>query len=410
MIHAATDVAMVLVGLAGVLCFFAAVPAVMFLVNLRWYRAPGVGAAGDARVAVLIPARNEERNIGGCVESVLASRGVELEVLVVDDASTDGTAEIVKEIALRDVRVRLVGSEELPRGWNGKQHACWVLAQEADASLLLFLDADVRIGAETVMRCMGEMQRRKVALLSGFPRQIMNGWMEWMLLPLIHFVLLGLLPMGRMRKTTKVAYAAGCGQFFLAEREAYFACGGHAAIRDTRHDGLRLPEEFRRHGLRTDLVDLTDLAEVRMYCSAREVWMGLAKNATEGLGSSGRIVPVTILLLMGQVLPVIAATLWVAFCVSTAVVGARLDDLRAAVMVSVLLAVAMVCSYLPRVIAVRRFKQPWMSAVLHPVGILMLLAVQWYALVRQGLGRPVEWRARSYSSGTGEEVVEARKS
>ncbi len=257
---------------------------------------------------------------------------------------------------------------------------------------------------ETVARCAGEMRARGVALLSGFPRQVMRGWVEKMLLPLIHFVLLGLLPMGRMRKTTKAAYAAGCGQFFLAEREAYFACGGHAAIRSTRHDGIRLPRLFREHGLRTDLVDLTELAEVRMYGSASEVWMGLAKNATEGLGAPSRIVPVTVLLLMGQVLPVIAAGLWVALCVSNALVGATFDDRRMAVMVSLLLAGAVVASYLPRVIAVRRFSQPRVSAVLHPVGILMLLGVQWYALVRQGLGRPVEWRARVYSSGTGEEI------
>jgi glycosyltransferase involved in cell wall biosynthesis len=404
MIQTAADVAMVQVVLAGVLCFFAVVPAVMFLMNLRLYRAPRLGEGGDARVAVLIPARNEERNIGACVESVLAGRGVELEVLVLDDASTDRTAEIVREIALRDARVRLVGSQELPRGWNGKQHACWTLAQQTDAPLLLFLDADVRIMPDAVARCVAEMRARGVALLSGFPRQILGGWMEQMLLPLIHFVLLGLLPMGRMRKTTKVAYAAGCGQFFLAEREAYFACGGHAAIRDTRHDGLRLPAEFRRCGLRTDLVDLTELAEVRMYESAKDLWMGLAKNATEGLGSPKRIVPVTLLLLMGQVMPLIAAGLWLAFCVRTAAAGARLNDPRAAVMVSVLLAVAVVASYLPRAISVWRFKQPVMSAVLHPVGILMLLGVQWYALVRQVFRRPVEWRARSYSSGTGEEV------
>jgi len=409
MMHSATTVAMGLVALAGVLCFFAAIPAVMFLSNLRWYRAPGDAVPMGMRVAALIPARNEERNIGECVENVLGSRGVGVEVLVLDDASTDRTAEIVREIALDDGRVRLVAGAELPRGWNGKQHACWVLAQQTHAPLLLFVDADVRLMPDAVARCVGEMQARRVALLSGFPRQIMNGWMERMLLPLIHFVLLGLLPMGRMRKTTKVAYAAGCGQFFLAEREAYFACGGHAAIRDTRHDGLRLPEEFRRHGLRTDLVDLTELAEVRMYCSASEVWMGLAKNATEGLGSPKRIVPVTLLLLMGQVLPVVAAALWMAFCVSSAVVGATFDDPRAAAMVSVLLAVAVVCGYLPRVIAARRFRQPVMSALLHPVGILMLLGVQWYALVRQMLGRPVEWRARSYASGTGEEVVEAPK-
>jgi hypothetical protein len=404
------DAAMVLVAIAGTLCFFAAIPAGMFLNNLRWYRAPGGEAASDARAAVLIPARNEERNVRACVESVLASRGVGLEVLVLDDGSTDGTAEIVREIALRDGKVRLVEGRALPAGWNGKQHACWVLAQETDAGLMLFLDADVRVGPEALVRCVGEMQRRKVALLSGFPRQILGGWMERMLLPLIHFVLLGLLPMGRMRKTTKVAYAAGCGQFFLAEREAYFACGGHAAIRDTRHDGLRLPEAFRRRGLRTDLVDLTELAEVRMYESAGAVWMGLAKNATEGLGSPRRIVPVTVLLLMGQVLPVVAAGFWIAFWVSSWVVGATLDDGRAAIWVSVLLGAAVVGSYLPRAIAVRKFKQPVLSAVLHPVGILMLLGVQWYALTRQVLGRPVEWRARSYASGTGEEVVEARES
>jgi glycosyltransferase involved in cell wall biosynthesis len=403
------DAAMVLVAIAGTLCFIAAIPAGMFLNNLRWYRAPGVEAVGDVRVAVLIPARNEERNIGACVESVLGTRGVGVQVVVLDDASTDRTAEIVREIALRDTRVRLVEGRTLPLGWNGKQHACWVLAQETNAPLLLFLDADVRVAPDAVGRCVGEMRERGVALLSGFPRQILGGWMERMLLPLIHFVLLGLLPMGRMRKTTKVGYAAGCGQFFLAEREAYFACGGHAKIRDTRHDGLRLPRLFREDGLRTDLVDLTKLAEVRMYETASEVWMGLAKNATEGLGSPRRIVPVTVLLLMGQVLPVIAAVLWVAFCVSNAVVGATFDDARAAMMVSWLLAVAVVGSYLPRVIAVRKFKQPWVSAVLHPVGILMLLGVQWYALTRQLLGRPVEWRARSYASATGEEVVEARK-
>jgi hypothetical protein len=395
---------MILMVLAGVLCFFATVPAVMFLMNLRWYRAPGVGEPGDARVAVLIPARNEELNIGACVESALASRGVGVEVLVLDDASTDRTAEIVRNIALRDGRVRLIEAQELPKGWNGKQHACWVLAQQTNAPLLLFLDADVRIMPEMVMRCVGEMQTRRVALLSGFPRQIMEGRMERMLLPLIHFVLLGLLPMGRMRRTTKVAYAAGCGQFFLAEREAYFGCGGHAAIRDTRHDGIRLPQAFRRCGLRTDLVDLTELAEVRMYESAGAVWMGLAKNATDGLGAPKRIVPVTIVLLMGQVLPVIVAALWLALCVSNALVGATFDDRRMAAMVSSLLALAVVGSYLPRVVAVRRFKQPWVSALLHPVGILMLLGVQWYALVRQMLGRPVTWRARSYASGTGEEV------
>jgi hypothetical protein len=395
---------MILIGIAWVLLICAALPALMFVLNLRWYRAPSAGMREVLRVSVLVPARNEERNICACLDRVLASHGVEIEVLVLDDASTDRTAEIVSEIALRDGRVRLVATEGLPAGWNGKQRACWLLAQAASAPLLLFLDADVRVEPDAVARCVAEMRMRDVALLSGFPRQITVGWMETMLLPLIHFVLLGFLPMGRMRKTTKVGYAAGCGQFFLADKNAYFQSGGHGAIRETRHDGLRLPQAFRRSGFRTDLVDLTELAEVRMYDSASAVWMGLAKNATEGLGAPVRIVPLTILLLAGQVLPVIALGLWFAFWVSNRVVGATFDDPQMAARVTVLLVAAVVASYLPRLVAVRRFGQPLLSAMLHPLGILLLLVVQWYALVKQIFGRPVAWRARAYSSGTGEEI------
>jgi glycosyltransferase involved in cell wall biosynthesis len=382
----------------------AAVPAVLFVVNLQRYCAPRVGDASSVRVAVLIPARNEERNIAACVETVLASVGVAVKVLVLDDASSDRTGEIVRSIAARDARVSLVQTQALPAGWNGKQRACWLLAQEADAPLMLFLDADVRLAQDAIARCVVEMQATGVALLSGFPRQITVGWLEKMLLPLIHFVLLGFLPMGRMRRSTSAAYSAGCGQFFLAEREAYFASGGHAAIRETRHDGLRLPQAFRRHGYRTDIVDLTEQAAVRMYESASAVWLGLAKNATEGLAAPARIVPLTVLLVVGQILPIMMLALWVAFYVSSLVVGATFDRPVLAAMVSLCLVLAVIGSYLPRLLAVRRFRQPVMSAWLHPLGILLLLLVQWYALGKQVFGRPVAWRARSYVSGSGEEV------
>jgi hypothetical protein len=379
------------------------VPAVLFVVNLLRYRPPAFGVTADAAVDVLIPARDEERNIAACVESVLASRGVAVSVLVLDDASTDRTAEIVLELAARDARVRLVQTKSLPAGWNGKQHACWLLAQSSTAPLLLFLDADVRLHPDAVAACASQ-RTSGVALLSGFPRQITVGWMEKLLLPLIHFVLLAFLPMGRMRSTTKPAFAAGCGQFFLAESAAYFASGGHATIRDTRHDGLRLPQAFRLHGYATDLVDLTDLASVRMYDSTLAVWSGLAKNATEGLGAPKRIVPLTVILLLGQVLPVIAWSLWLAAWVSMIVAGATYDDRPWAIRMTLLLGLAVTASYLPRLLAMRRFRQPLLSALLHPAGIVLLLILQWYALAKQVLGKPVAWRARSYASGSGEEV------
>jgi hypothetical protein len=374
----------------GLMVVCAVAPAVLFWVNLGLYRAPVIGEGSLERAAVLIPARDEAANIGVCLERVLASSGVELTVLVLDDASTDGTGKIVRGIAGRDRRVRLVETQSLPAGWNGKQRACWLLAQEAEAAVMVFLDADVRVEPEAVGRCAAQMRATGAGLVSGFPRQTVVGWMERLLLPLIHFVLLGFLPLGRMRTGTDPAYAAGCGQFLMVEREAYFASGGHAAIRETRHDGLRLPQAMRRGGFKTELVDLTELAEVRMYTSAGAVWSGLAKNATEGLAAPKRIVPLTVLLLMGQVMPVVLLVI----CLAR----------RLGVMVDAVAVVALVASYVPRVMAVRRFRQPWVSAVLHPVGIVVLLMVQWYALGRQVLRRPVAWRARSYASGSGEEV------
>ena len=132
------------------------------------------------------------------------------------------------------------------------------------------------------------MTRRPVGLLSGFPHEETGSWLEKLLIPLIHFILLGFLPLGRMRLSKSPAFAAGCGQLFIAQRSAYESAGGHAAIRSSLHDGILLPRAFRRAGQTTDVFDATNLAECRMYRSAKEVWLGLLKNAGEGMASPVR--------------------------------------------------------------------------------------------------------------------------
>lgn len=383
----------------------AVVPATLFCMNLRRYRAPAPVPAGKTyAVSVLIPARNEEANIGAAVRGVLASRGVSVDVLVLDDDSSDRTAGIVREIAAEDARVRLVCGRGLPAGWNGKQHACWVLANEATRPSLVFLDADVRIEPDLLARMAGFQERTGAALVSGFPRLITVTWMEQLLLPLIHFVLLGFLPMGAMRRSTSTAFAAGCGQFMLVQREAYFLSGGHAAIRESMHDGLLLPRVLRRAGYPTDLADITRLASVRMYDSAAKVWQGLAKNATEGIATAGKIVPLSLFLSMGQVMTVALALSWGAMLL-IADAGGKMRVRRSDVdELTVILAAGVIATYIPRLLAVRRFRQPLSSALLHPAGVVLLLAVQWYAFTRKLFGRPVGWRQRSYSSETGTQV------
>jgi glycosyltransferase involved in cell wall biosynthesis len=368
---------------ASMLC--AITPAVLFVLNLRRYKAPASPAAkGLPAISVLIPARDEAHGIEAAVQSVLASEGVRFEVVVMDDHSTDGTGTLVAAMAERDPRVRLEYAPKLGLGWNGKQHACWSLAHAARHDVFCFMDADVRLEPQALARMAGFLEETDSSLVSGFPRQETETWMEWLLLPLIHFVLLGFLPMDQMRKGTDPSFAAGCGQFLMVERGAYFAAGGHAEIKATMHDGLLLPRLLRQHGMRTDLADLTSLARCRMYRNASQVWQGLAKNATEGIAAPVRILPISLVLAMGQITPYL---LLVSLMLGRTV--------KPEVMVFVLVAVA--SAWLPRVLAAIRFRQDWRGALLHPIGIAVLLAIQWYSLARKLTGGSVSWKTRAYA-------------
>jgi glycosyltransferase involved in cell wall biosynthesis len=315
------------------------------------------------------------------LEAILKSDHLKFEVLVLDDHSEDNTAQIVQDIAAIDVRVKLIQSNPLPPTWNGKQHACWQLANAAQYDWLLFLDADVRLTPDAISRCLAEQGMRNAPLISGFPCQETGTWAEKLLIPMMHYVLLGYLPIERMRASLGVGLAAGCGQLFLADRSAYVKAGGHAAIQSSRHDGIQLPRAFRKAGFATDIFDATDIARCRMYTTARQVCNGLLKNATEGIANPRLIVPFTILLVGGSVAPVLALML------SLAGFGS--------IWVSCLLGCIVALSFLPRILACRRFRQSWFGAILHPVGVAAFVLLQWLALVRHLLGLSTRWRGRN---------------
>ena len=357
--------------LAWIALALAAFPAGLALWNLALLRTPA-RAVAPPPLSVLIPARNEEANIGDAVAAVLASEGVTLEVIVLDDGSTDGTAAVLAGIT--DPRLRVAAGGALPGGWSGKQHACARLAELAAHGLLVFVDADVRLAPDALSRMAGFMQQTGVGLASGFPRQIVLTWSERLLLPLIHFLLLGYLPMAQMRRSLSPGLGAGCGQLFIAQRAAYRQAGGHGAIRASLHDGLTLPRAFRRAGLRTDLFDATGFATCRMYANAAQVWEGLGKNATEGMAKPLPLAVWTAILGSGQILPAVL----------------MVTAPSTAALLALILGIGL------RLVLAARFRQPEISALLHPVGILALLVVQWAALVRSLRGKTNTWRGRAY--------------
>ena len=362
-----------MIALAWVALGLAAVPFLMTLVNRREFVAPAP-AEGRPQISVLIPARNEEANIAAACAAVLASEGVEVELIVLDDASTDRTPAILAGI--EDPRLRVAGAPKLPPGWSGKQHACHVLSGLARHELMVFVDADVRLEPDALSRMAGFMQRNDAGLASGFPRQVVVTWSEQLLLPLIHFLLLGFLPMALMRRRMDPGLGAGCGQLFIARRDAYVAAGGHAAIRASLHDGLTLPRAFRRAGHMSLLFDATGFARCRMYANAAQVWEGLCKNATEGMAKPAALPVWTLILAGGQVLPLAL----VVFAPSVPAFAALMLGLQTRLMLS------------------QQFRQPLLSAALHPFGVAGLLVIQWFSLLRAAMGGQATWRGRAYTA------------
>jgi hypothetical protein len=197
----------------------------------------------------------------------------------------------------------------------------------------------------------------------------------------MEFVLYGFLPFGAMRRSTDPAFGAACGQLIAVKRDAYEAVGGHGAIAGHVHDGIALARRFRALGYRTDVIDANRIAECRMYSNWSELLQGLAKNAHEGLGSPRGIVPWTLILLAGQVLPYIALP----FAWSSS--GAR----------SLLLG-AIMLGLGSRAVLAFRFRHAWSGVLGHAAGVALLVYIQWYSLFLRCLRRPLIWKGRELPS------------
>jgi len=349
----------------------AAIPAVLGAANLLFQpRARGVPGKG-ALVSILVPARDEEANIESCLRAALASRGAAVEVVVMDDGSRDATPAVVRRLAVDDARVRLLSAPALPPGWTGKVHACARLAEAARGTHLLFLDADVRLAPDAAAALASHAERHGLAMVSGVPRQVIRTVGEALTVPTINLLLLGYLPGGGRATSERASLAAACGQMVLCGRGAYEAVGGHGSIRGTLHDGLALARRFRAGGHRTEVVDGAPLASCRMYRNFAEAWAGFTKNAREGMATPLGL-PVWTVLLAG-------AHLWP---------WALLPAPAAAL--ALLLALGL------RAAVTRRAREPWWTVPLHPLTVLVALAIQWTALARWALGLPPGWKGRAY--------------
>lgn len=351
----------------------------------RW---PRVGSTettslpASSSVSILIPARDEEENIADCLDAALAQGPSVCEVLVYDDHSCDRTAQMVNEYARRDLRVRLVAPRRLPTGWCGKTYACARLAEEASGRWLLFLDADARLTENAAARIVREAIEREVSLLSCWPRLEMRGFWEGALMPLLNFVVFTLYPAPLALRRNDASLGLAHGSCLLARREDYRLVGGHAAVRGELFEDVRLAQLWRARGQPGLCLDGQEVVRVRMYRSLAEIWGGFQKNFFPAFRSARSFRAFIALHLFVFLLPFVLLPL--AFL-------AR-DDAWA-------FAAAALCVLATRFALAFRFKHPWWSALLHPLGESILIALGISSWLRCRTGRGVEWKGRRYREG-----------
>ena len=337
------------------------------------------------RVSVLIPARDEAQRITATLEGLMAQQGVEdLEVLVLDDGSTDGTADVVRRVAADDKRVRVIegGYDPLPLGWLGKPWACQRLADAASGDVLVFVDADVTLEPHAVVSLVEALRCWQVDLVSAFPRQDAVTASERVCQPMVGWAWLSLLPTRLAEDPRCTLTTIGNGQLMVFDAEAYRELGGHRVVADRIVEDIGLMKAAKRADLRAVPAIGRDIASCRMYGGTRELIDGYAKNIAVVLGSPALTGGLLGLICLAYIVPPVAAVVsrdrrtkvWGAVGYAAAVSG--------------------------RVIVARRTgDRVWPDALAHPATVAAFtgLAAESFRRLRAGTAT---WKGRVLTGGS----------
>lgn len=338
-------------------------------------------------LSVIVPARNEERQIEQCVRSLLAQRYPRFEVIAVNDRSEDRTGEILERIAAQDQRLRVIHGESLPDGWVGKP---WALMQGADVALgdwLLFTDADTTHEPQACASAVSYAQQHAASIVSLLPTQRFETPGERAVLPTILWMIaFGVGSLDAINDPKRLDAAIFNGQYLLVERAAYDALGGHAAVRDCIAEDYAFAHLVKRDKrFRSRLAGASDLVYTRMYRSAREVWDGFSKNlyvaaehkplkAILGGAALAALSPLPSVLLAKALL--------------------EQDYARALRMGGVIAGTALAAEW-----GMRRSRFPRGSGAYFPLGIAAMLGIFLNSTLQHRTGR-VSWRGRQYPRRT----------
>ena len=329
------------------------------------------------KASVVVAARNEARGIAPAMRSLLALEYPDLEIIVVNDRSTDETGRILAQIQAEHPRLRVVTVTSLPDGWLGKNHALAAGASVARGDVLLFTDADVVFEPTSLARAVAYLDSEDLDHLTALPDVTVRG-VALTALVTTFGVLFGIYSRPWKARDPKSRHHIGVGAFNLLRMSAYQHIGTHAAIALRPDDDLRLAREVKRAGLRTDVVHGRDMVAVEWYTSVTEMIDGLMKNAFAGLNYS-------VLQLVGSTLALVAFNLWP--CVGIVAASGAAQRLAG---VSTLLLATLVLAH------TRAARTSPGYVLLHPFGVLVFIYILWRSAILALSRGAIIWRDTSY--------------
>lgn len=360
----------------------------------RWAEGFRLEALGEAdsdqatrpSLSICVPARDEALHIERCVQSALAVDYSPLELVVVDDRSSDETASLAEQAAAGDQRFRLISGQEPEAGWAGKSFACQQAAAVAKGELLLFIDADVSLAPWVVSAAVRHLQKGDHGLLSLFGDWRLLSFWERVLVPVVGWFIRGAVDFAAVNDPAR-AEAFANGQFILVRRAAYESIGGHGAVRDQVLDDLRLARAFKAGQHSTALLAAPGGFSVRLYDSLGSIVRGYEKNLYEGMDRRpGVALAAMAFIATGSVLPALALLgLWAWLGTAAALASGWLSWLAAIVLASLLF----------RWRVERRDGRSGWAALTHPLGNALLV----WILFRSMRVKQSTWKGRSFVDG-----------
>ena len=349
------------------------------------------------QVSVCIPARNEAHNIGKCLKSLEQQTHPSFEVLVLDDQSDDGTAQIVEEYSSGNSHFNLIHGQPRPEGWLGKPWACHQLAGKARGDTLIFLDADCFTEPEFITRITSTFEYEKLDALTLWPDQVLKSFWEYVVIPAVYYALLSFLPvMYVYRKPRWMArfiyhhirhwFAAACGQCIAFRRDAYYKIGGHERVKNQIVEDVALAKNLRRNDFKLKMYQGAESISCRMYTSQQEILEGFRKNFFAGFGY--RIIPFFIAALLH---------LWV-FVIPVILLPYALAATSAVI---IFIIPSLVLIILHRLLLHMVFNWPLRYFWAQPLAVLWFLNLARITVSDYFLNRDVNWKNRSVSTDSG---------